>query len=354
MTIKYLIAAAGLAAGCHLSPLVSDTPLDGPPVPDAPGSVNILPAGTVVPSVATNPELIDQIKINEGLNFTTVMSNGGVIARSTGKAAGASVKFWNFGPTALEANGIPVLANMYVFGTLDASNVFTPLATHPPLLDTICGDVRYSAIRRVINVPVTAKYAGEVMPTLAALSDAIALGLVDTPVPAGTWVNLPVVLPGFKLEVGDPTLSPPIATTEVYAHGYLVDVFELGTSVFGRQPLKANSFFPVPVGQASSLLSGVATGSPPVQSTTPDPQPVFQFGIPTAAPTSSPNYSPIATTVTVQLASGVAPSAIQGDGDMFVRNAGGSITGYYTTNVASFTVTTTTSNMQLQFMDGAP
>lgn len=104
----------------------------------------------------------------------------------------------------------------------------------------------------------------------------------------------------------------------------------------------------------SSLLSGVANGSG-VISTTPDPALVFQFAIPTTAPAAqTPNYSPVATTVTVQLANGVAPSAITADNQLFTRSSSGAMTGYYEANVASFTVTTTTSNMQIQFTDGEP
>ncbi len=275
------------------------------------------------------------------------MTNGGIVTRSTGKSAGSAVKYWNFGSAALETNGIAVLAPLYVFGTVDGSGIFTPLSDHPPLIDSVPGDIRYSAFRRVIDVPVTASYAGERIPTTAALSDAVNLGLVEAPVPDGTWVNMPVVLPGLMLEVS--STSPPIPTQQVYAYGYQVDVFELGASL-GAQPLKSGQAL---VGQSSSLLSGVASGSG-VISTTPDSEPVFQFGIPSTPPTSSPNYTPITTSIAVQLASGVAPSSVTADDQLFTRSASGSITGYLVADVASFSVTTTTNNLQIQFMDGAP
>jgi hypothetical protein len=349
MRAKLLIFVTVLA-GCKLNPLVSDIPGDGPPPPpDAPASTNILPAGSTVPSVSANGELVDQIRINEGLTYATLMANGGVITLSTGKSGGKTVSYWNFGPATLETNNIAVLAPMYVFGTMDQSGVFTPLTTHPPLIDTIPGDTRYSAFRRVIDVPVTAQYAGQLFPSMSALDDAINLGLVGTPTPDGTWVNLPVVLPGLTLQVSS-SGPPPIATQQVFAEGYQVDVFQLGTSL-GRQPLKNSQ---VPVGQASSLLSGVATGSPPVLSTTPDPQLVFQYTIPTTPPTMAPNYTPVTTTLTVQLATGVPPSMITIDSDLFTRSSSGAITGYRIDNVANFTVTTTTNNLQLQFTDGEP
>jgi len=353
MTTKHLLVAMAVT-GCNLGPLVSDETIDAPPMPDAPdaptpGSTNILPPGTAVPSISTNAELVNQIRINDGLNDTTLANNGGVVVRGTGKSAGAIVRYWNFGPMPTES-GFAVLAPLYVFGRLDGAGAFTPLTDHPPLIDTICGDLRYSPIRRVINVPVTALYAGERITTLAALSDAIELGLVGDPVPDGTWVNLPVVMPSTQLEVGDPLVYPPQPAKQVYGRGYLVDVFELGTSL-GRQPYRSGS---VPIGQASGLQSGVATGTPPVLSTAIDPQLVFQYAIPTVPPAGVFSYTPVSTDVVVRLATGIAPSVIVSDADLFKRSTSGAITGYYIDKVASYTVMTTVNNLQLQFTEGSP
>src|SRR5262249_8191794 len=151
----------------------------------------------------------------------------------------------------------------------------------------------------------------------------------------GTWVNMPVVLPNTKLEVSTGVTAP---TKLVFARGYQVDVFELGTSL-GQQPLRANL---VPTGQASSLLSGVPTGVPPSLPIAPDAQPVFQFAIPAAGPMpGAPNYSPVTTEVDVRLATGVDPTMISADSDLFKRGVTGAISSYYTDHVASFTVTTT-------------
>lgn len=357
MRTKYLITM--ILAGCNLKPLVSDIPpdaIDAPPAPPPPDATadasNLLPAGTVVPSIATNAELINQIRINDGLNDATLAASGGVVTRGTGKSGGVTVRYWNFGPATIET-GIAVLGPMYVFGTVDAgTGAFTPLPDHPPLIDTICGDVRYSAIRRVINVPVTSAYAGQLITTMAALNDAINLGLVSDPVSDGTWVNMPVVLPGTTLEIGDPASYSPMPAQQVFSHGYLVDVFMLGTSL-GRQTFKAGQ---VPIGQDSQLLSGVASGTPPILTTTPDPAPVFQYTIPTTPPVAgAPNYSPLCTDVSVRLASGIAPSAITADSpDLFKRSASGAVTGYNATNVASYTVLTTTNNIQIQYAEGSP
>jgi len=348
MHTRFFLAIA--LAGCNIGPQVSDLPIDALVPPDVAPATSILPAGAPVPSISDNAELINQIRLNDGLTDAALMASNGVVTRGTGKSGGATVRYWNFGPVPIEGT-IAVVAPLYVFGTLDASSgAFTPLPNHPPLIDTICGDTRYSPIRRVYNVPVTAMYAGQEITSMSALSEALDRGLVTDPVADGTWVNMPVVLPGTTLEIGDPATYPPAPTEHVYARGYVADVFELGTS-FGRQPLRNNQ---VPIGQDSGLQSGVATGMPPILSTAIDPQPVFQYTIPTAAPTTSPNYSPLATDVTVRLADGIAPTAITADTDLFKRSSSGAIIGYRSDNVASYTVGTTTNNLQLQFAEGAP
>jgi len=339
MIASRTILIIGCLAACDLGPRVTDLP-DADGAPDA--YRYILPPGTAVPSIASNPELVLQIRINDGLLDTAV-----VVTRGIGKAGGAVVRFWNFGPAPIES-GIAVAAPVYVFGTVDDA-VFTPLPDHPRLIDAIPGDIRYSPIRRVVNVAVTERYQGELITSVAALGEAIELGLVEDPVPDGTWVNLPVVLPGTTLEVADAP-APAMAATQVFGRGYRVDVFELGTSL-GRQPLRAGF---IPIGQAAGLLSGVATGMPPTKPTTPDPQPVFQFVIPTMPPGNVFSYSPLATDVAVRLANTVAPSSIASDTQLFTRNAAGAITGYHVDTVESFTITATVNNLQLQFADGAP
>lgn len=343
MVSTKLLFVIGLA-GCGIGPQVSDTPIDSAIPPDVAPSTTILPQGSPVPSIGTNPELLNQIRINDGLSDSALMTNNNVVTRGTGKSGTMTVRYWNFGPAPVEGN-FAVAAPLYVLGRIDTLGVFTPLATHLPLIDTVCGDVRYSPIRRVYNVPVTTKYANQLITSTTALGQAIDLGLVEEPVPDGTWVNMPVVLPGTRLEVSDTATVP---SKQVYGRGYTVDVFELGTSL-GRQPVRGGS---APIGQASGLQSGVAVGG--VLSTAVDAQPVFQYTIPTIAPTTTPNYTPLATDVTVRLANGVVPAAITSDASLFKRSSSGSITGYFIDAVASYTVNTTTNNLQLQFVEGSP
>src|SRR5262249_17222668 len=161
--MKHLTLLVLLASCNVLKPRVPD---------DATGSMNVLPAGTDVPSIADNPELVSQIKLNQGLSAATLAMTGGVVTRSTGKANGPPVWFWSFGTAPIES-GSAVAAPLYILATDNGNGSFTPIASHPYLIDTIPGDVRYSPIRRVVYVPVTDAYNGQVLPTMAALGDAL-------------------------------------------------------------------------------------------------------------------------------------------------------------------------------------
>jgi hypothetical protein len=346
------LVALGAAAqvGCDvLGPRASDEladAVDAAPrvVLDSGATLHILPAGSLVPSIAGDVELSNQIRVFDGLNDGALEENGGVVTRATGKAGGQPVRYWSFGPAPMEGN-FAVKAPLYLLVTDDGEGGVTPVADHPPLIDTIPGDVRYSAMRQIIHVPVTASYGGEILPSLEALAEALDLGLVGEPRPSGTWRNMPVVVTGTRLEVGGE--SEPLAATEVLGRGYRVEVFPLGW----EQPLRNNQ---IPVGQSSRLLSGVASGDPPTLPTAPDPQPVFQYDIPAEPPTDAFNYTPLATELQVRLASGVAPGDISDDAELFARSQSGAITGYLVDNVASFAVGTTTVNNQIQFAEGSP
>jgi hypothetical protein len=354
MTLRHapwLVALGAVLACDALGPRASDDPFDAAPggadaaVDGAAGGpMFVLPPGSEVPAVADDPELSNQIRLFDGLDDDALAASGGVIERATGKADGAPVRYWSFGATPMEGS-FAIKAPVYVLASDDGDGTYTPIAAHPPLIDTVPGDLRYSALRQITYVPVTARYAGELLPSVDALAEALNLGLVEEPVASGRWQNMPVVPTGTRLEVGGAV--EPIAATEVYARGVRVELFALGY----QQPLRNNQ---VPVGQSSRLLSGVASGEPPSLPTSPDPQPVFQYGIPPGPPTDAFNYTPVTTEVQVRLASGVAPSAVDDDGDLFTRSATGAISGYYVDTVASFTVTTTVLNQQIQFAEGAP
>ena len=347
-SLRTCLTAFLLLAACdQLGPRTSDDRIDGgggpvdPPdaVPGAP--IYVLPAGSTVPSAADDPELANQIRIFDGLNDGDLEENGGVLVRAIGNAEGEAVRYWSFGAAAMEGN-FAIKTPVYL---LVGEDGVTPIAEHPPLLDSLPGDSRYSAVRQIFLVPVTAAYAGQLLPSVEAIAEALALGLIEEPLPSGTWRNMPVVATGTRLEVGGDL--EPLAASEAYARGVRVEFFPLGI----EQPLRNNQ---IPVGHSSRLLSGVATGDPPSLPTSPDPQPVFQYGVPEAPPTDTFNYTPVVIELSVRLATGVEPADIDDDGDLFNRSGTGSISGYHVDTVASFTVTTTVLNQQVQFAEGSP
>src|SRR5262249_19858545 len=76
----------------------------GPRVPDKPtASTNLLPAGSTVPDIADNGDLVEQIQLNDGISDALLAMTGGVLPRSTGKAGGAPVMYWNFGAVPIES-----------------------------------------------------------------------------------------------------------------------------------------------------------------------------------------------------------------------------------------------------------
>lgn len=326
-----VLAILGAAAGCRLGPLV----------PDQPGaSANVLPKDAMIPSIASNPDLVNQIMLNDSLDSDVLDMSGNVIQRGTtgSPTDGTQVNFWAFGDT----DRAP--APIYVFGRGDPTSAsFVPLDKHPPLVETVPGDVDYEPVHTIFNVAVTDKYDDQKITTTGALSDAIDLGLVEAPVAIKVFVNWPIVRPGLRLEVAPSTSVPP---TPVYAHGYVADSFPLG-GARGRQP---NPRGLLPTSQVSFLReAGKATFD--------QDHPIFQAKIPTMPAGMTPNYTPVSLVVNVDLAPTIKATDIHKDSDLFVRSTDGSIMSANlapTGPVAGFTVTDQLTDLQIQFTEGQP
>jgi hypothetical protein len=318
-----ILGVTGAIAGCRLGPLV----------PDEPGaSANVLPKGTAVPGVAMNRDLTNQIAVNDGLDGDALMMSGNVITRSSGgfAADGTPVKYWVFGDTDLAPNPI------YVFGTGNPmSTSFMQLPDHPPLVGVVPGDPEYQPVHMIYRVEVTEKYDGQRITTLAALSDAIELQLIQPPVSIKVFVNWPIVRSGLKLEVGPGASIPP---TPVYAHGYVVDGFPLG----GARGMQPAPFGLLPTSQVSFLRE---PGQPDYDTS----HPIFQATIPSG---SNPSYTPVSAVVNVDLVNRNAMD-IHRDSDLFNR-MDGNIMSANLSNVARFTVTNQLIDLQIQFTEGSP
>ena len=142
-----------------------------------------------------------------------------VMPRSTGFLAGETVHFWDFG----EASTSAAPAWVFLRKGKDKDGPGEPFG-HPALVDTAPGDDGYGPLRLIYAVYVTKAYRGEVIPSFAALEDAIELGLVEEPESTGEVVAWPIVRAGAELEVGDEELEAPDA---VLYRDYLLPCFKL-------------------------------------------------------------------------------------------------------------------------------
>lgn len=195
-----------LVAGGCLDPLVSDVP--------TPGNA-VLPPGTVLPSIDDDPEAAGDLAEYDGLD--------GVVPLITGFADGMAVRTWDLGPAPAFAAPIYQLVRRTAAG-------FTPVV-HNTLVDALPGDPGYSPYWGVYRVVVTDRYQGEVIPSVAAIADAVDRGLVEPPIALDLAVDCPIVGSDVTLEVGggQPPL-PPRARFNV--KGRTVAYYDLGPMVF--------------------------------------------------------------------------------------------------------------------------
>lgn len=322
-----LAGAVAFAAlgGCRLDPLVNDTPG---------ASSHIFPANTTIASAADNPELANQIGLNDGIDDKVLTINNGTIPRGTGLSAGDPVRYWSFGL----ANRAP--APLYEFFSRDDAGTLTPI-NHPPMIEANPGERSYNPLHAINRVVVTSAYSGQLITSGEALSDALDLGLVEDPEPTGFFVASPIVLPGTKLEISSKPGVPPVVAREVYGHGYRVGMFELG-GARGVQPL--GGFLP------TRQVSFLRESSKPGYDTT---RPIFQATIPAAPPaTDTANYTPLSVVVNVDLRSGSAADILS-DAQLFMRDQNGAIIGT-TPSVQAFQVTSSILVLPLQFAEDAP
>ncbi|HEY4239156.1 MAG TPA: hypothetical protein VGM88_05045 [Kofleriaceae bacterium] len=199
--MKQLILVV-LATGC-LGPLASDTP---------PGGAGILPAGSVTPSWTDDPTTLAQIVANQGVS--------GTIRRESAFANGAPVHVWDFGPAPTFA------APLFMIVTHDDTGAIVRVP-HNTIIEALPGDPGYSPYWAVLYVQITPAYAGEILPSAAAVDAAVAAGLVEPPVLQSLVVNCPIVAPDVRLAVGGGA-SPIPPNAMFYFAGETVPYFDFG------------------------------------------------------------------------------------------------------------------------------
>lgn len=165
-------------------------------------SVHILARGARVPEVADDEVLAMRIVNNAG-------AVGPLVPLHTGFAAQGEVLYWDFGTAPTSAEPVWLLQRAGEDGGVRIE--------HPPIVDSLPGDDAYSPFRAVFTVAVTDAYRGELITSLAALEDAIELGLVEDPVATGAFVSWPVVPADYELERFN---DDPIKPQATYCQGH--------------------------------------------------------------------------------------------------------------------------------------
>lgn len=211
-----LSAGLALLTGC-IEPLVSDEVLR---------SELILPQEAIVEDLLlSDPSWRQRITDNDGLPDRTEK-----IPLYSAFAEGEPIRFWDFGP--VSPTPIPLYLLVEPSETPDFETPrggFSPVGHHPPIFDSIPGDLGYSPFWNVVLVPVTDRYQGELLPSFSAVDEAQRAGLVETPIPINAAINCPVVLPEARLEEVDGSLRTP---SIAFYKGFIVHYFDFDTVTF--------------------------------------------------------------------------------------------------------------------------
>jgi len=325
-TARLAVALAAVTA-CRLDPLVDDTPG---------ASGHVLEAGSTVPIAADSPEIANQITLNDGIDDKLLAINNGVIPRGTGQSAGEPVRYWSF--------GFASRAPAPLFRFFERTPTGLKRISHLAMVESIPGERSYNPLHTINQVVVTARYRGELITTAEALADAIDLGLVEDPEPTGEFVASPIVLTTTRLEISSKPAVPPVAPEQVYGHGYIVGMFELG-GAFGVQP--TGGFLP------TRQVSFLRESNKPAYDAT---RPIFQATVPTASPPTTPpaSYTALSVVINVDLVSTMPAAMITKDSDLFVRDGAGAIVSTKAGAVQQLQITTSMLVLPIQFTEDAP
>ncbi len=299
-------------AGC-LEPLSEDK---------AGYSRNLLPSDAEISSVMDDPSFTRKIDMNDGV---TGMS----VAQKSGFARGMPVKYWELG--AGRGSATPA----YQLARCDEEGQPLPggLVDHPMLFDTVPGDSDYSQFWAINYVCVTPAYAGERIANLAALSDAIELGLALESKGAAAWRHVPAIMEGVTL-MGD---NPPAQVT-AYCRNYRFTMVDYGSNADVDPSLVMNGK-QITIGNVYDLTR---PGSTKVERV------VFSSGAFNEDGTRSAKYTPAWTIVNVTIAADADINSFAQESDIATVNMDKTFTKAGPT-VVSVTASTTRSTRVVQF-----
>jgi hypothetical protein len=173
-----------------------------------------LPAGATVPSVMSDAERLALLDDSDGVGRDV-----GLVHAFVG---GEPVGYWGLGPVRGDE---PM--DLYLLCRREGLGGCRALAEHPPIAEALPGTPEYAPFGRVLEVEVTASYVGQRIPSVAALRQAVARGLVAAPRDTGRFRELVIVHPEVRLEVGPGSFALP---TAVYGEGLAAAAFDFSAT----------------------------------------------------------------------------------------------------------------------------
>jgi len=208
-TIVLTLLSPALSSGC-VDPLTSDA-VERPEL--------VLAAGSQVLPIAADAAKTAQIAAHDGLDTT----QDGVVRASTGFWNGEAIRFFDFGESSATAIPLIRLVVESADGTHHVGGKTYAELPHPPIFDKVPGDAGYSPWWTVVLLPVTERYAGELLTSFAAVEEARREGLVATEVVSDEVVNCPVVAAEALLQRS--VDGAPEAPEQAYYKGKLIRYF---------------------------------------------------------------------------------------------------------------------------------
>lgn len=164
-----------------------------------------------VPLLESDDVLRARLDANDGLEMPFIPLRSGFVGQQV-------VHYWDFGVTPAGAKP------MWIFRRRTADGRAVDVG-HYALIDSIPGDTGYTPFRMVYTVFVTDAYAGEKITSVAALEDALELGLLEEPQWKDTYANWPVGLAATELDMGPD--REPMHAEPVYYRGKIANHFNL-------------------------------------------------------------------------------------------------------------------------------
>jgi len=188
--------AARLGTGIWVSLLFVASSCVGPQVSDRPGYAGlVLPPDTILPSIYDDPAAALKLDAADGLPAA--------IPLLSGFAGGKPTAYWDLGAA-------PDFAAPAFVLSVRVGEALVALP-HPPIFGRLPGDTGYSPFRRVFAAEVTDAYAGELIPSVAALNEAQERGLVGAAKGSREGHDWPVASPAVVVVGGAAPGTAPVS-----------------------------------------------------------------------------------------------------------------------------------------------